>query len=53
MADPELVKILGQGSTAWNQWQKQQPEIEPDLRKADLHSAIEMQIYDTRVLDLP
>lgn len=38
MADPELVKILQQGSEAWNNWRKQQrPDQIFDLSRANLH----------------
>ncbi|HEU5380020.1 MAG TPA: toll/interleukin-1 receptor domain-containing protein [Ktedonobacteraceae bacterium] len=37
MADSKATKILQQGSEAWNQWREERPDIEPDLRKADLH----------------
>ncbi|HEU5377988.1 MAG TPA: toll/interleukin-1 receptor domain-containing protein, partial [Ktedonobacteraceae bacterium] len=37
MADPKLLKILQQGSEAWNRWRIERPDIEPDLRTADLH----------------
>lgn len=37
MADPALIRLLQQGSTAWNSWREKRPDIEPDLRKADLH----------------
>ncbi len=37
MADPALIRLLQQGSTAWNCWREKRPDIEPDLRKADLH----------------
>ena len=37
MADPELVKILQQGSEVWNCWRKQQPEdMSIDLSGVDL-----------------
>lgn len=36
MADPTLMKILQQDSKVWNQWREERPDIEPDLRKADL-----------------
>jgi hypothetical protein len=39
MADPDLVKMLLQGSEVWNRWRAERPEIKPDLRKADLREA--------------
>lgn len=39
MADPELVKLLQQGGEVWNNWRKQQPSDEIDLRESDLSYA--------------
>lgn len=40
MADPELVKILQQGSEAWNNWRKQQrPDQNFDLSRANLRDS--------------
>ncbi|MGO9273648.1 MAG: toll/interleukin-1 receptor domain-containing protein [Terriglobia bacterium] len=36
MANPEHVKILKQGSQAWNQWREANPDARPDLGGADL-----------------
>lgn len=36
MAEAEHLKTLEQGVAVWNQWRKQYPEIQPNLRKADL-----------------
>lgn len=37
MANPEHVAILEQGVKAWNQWRKKQPNIQPDLSRANLY----------------
>jgi class 3 adenylate cyclase len=39
MANPEHLKILHKGVNHWNQWRKENPEIEPDLSKANLNNA--------------
>lgn len=40
MADPELVKMLRQGSEVWNRWREQQPgDMYIDLSDADLNKA--------------
>jgi uncharacterized protein YjbI with pentapeptide repeats len=39
MANPEHVAVFEQGIKAWNKWRKGHPEIEPDLRKAELSEA--------------
>ncbi len=36
MANEEHLKILKQGAEAWNQWREKNPEITPDLSKANL-----------------
>lgn len=36
MANPEHLAILKQGVEVWNQWRKDRPEIEPDLKGANL-----------------
>ena len=36
MANSEHLAILKQGVEVWNQWRKDQPEIEPDLKGANL-----------------
>jgi len=36
MSDEEHKKILKQGSEKWNQWRKNNPDIIPDLRHANL-----------------
>ena len=33
MANPEHLEQLKRGKTAWNQWRKEHPEVQPDLRK--------------------
>jgi len=39
MANKEHVKILKQGVKAWNKWRKENPNIIPDLKQADLSKA--------------
>ncbi len=46
MANEEQVALLKQGSEVWNAWRKENPEIEIDLRTADLSQA------DLRFADL-
>ena len=36
MANPEHLKILKQGVKVWNKWCEENPDIEPDLRRAEL-----------------
>lgn len=36
MANPEHLKILNQGVEVWNQWRKDNPEIQPDLSNTEL-----------------
>lgn len=36
MANEEHLKILKQGVKAWNKWRKDNPDIEPDLRSANI-----------------
>lgn len=39
MANPGHLAILKQGVVTWNGWRKQNPEIQPDLSRADLDGA--------------
>jgi pentapeptide repeat protein len=39
MANEKHLAILRQGVDAWNQWRKENPEIQPDLREANLIEA--------------
>jgi hypothetical protein len=39
MANEEHLEILKQGWEVWTQWRKENPDIRPDLRKADLSGA--------------
>jgi hypothetical protein len=39
MANEEHVKILKQGARIWNWWRRENPDIRPDLREADLSRA--------------
>ncbi len=36
MANEEHLKILKQGVEAWNEWREKNPQITPDLSKANL-----------------
>jgi uncharacterized protein YjbI with pentapeptide repeats len=39
MADPEHLSILKQGVNVWNKWRSKNPNIKPDLRRAQLTEA--------------
>jgi hypothetical protein len=39
MANEEHLKILQQGVAAWNKWREENPEVIPDLFRADLRKA--------------
>ena len=39
MANEEHVELLKQDVQAWNEWRKNNPEVEVDLRGADLSGA--------------
>ena len=39
MSDPQYLKILKQGPEVWNKWRKDNPDIKPNLRAADLSGA--------------
>ena len=39
MANPEHLAKLDGGVNAWNHWREQNPNVEPDLSKANLHAA--------------
>lgn len=39
MADKEHLRILQRGVDAWNEWRESNPNIVPDLSKADLREA--------------
>ncbi|MEM6518925.1 MAG: pentapeptide repeat-containing protein [Cyanobacteria bacterium P01_C01_bin.70] len=36
MANAEHLKLLKQGVEVWNHWREQNPQVKPDLRRADL-----------------
>lgn len=36
MANPEHLKILKQGVEVWNEWRTENPDIQPDLERAEL-----------------
>lgn len=37
MATPEHLKILKRGVEVWNEWRQDNPDVRPNLRKANLH----------------
>jgi uncharacterized protein YjbI with pentapeptide repeats len=39
MANPEHLAILKQGVEVWNKWREENPDIRPDLYKADMRDA--------------
>jgi len=39
MANQEHLAKLKEGVEAWNQWRKENPDLVPDLRRADLGGA--------------
>jgi hypothetical protein len=39
MADKEQLRILKKGAMVWNQWRKDNPDIAPNLKDADLTSS--------------
>lgn len=39
MADEKHVELLRQGELAWNQWRRENPNVIPDLRRAELQSS--------------
>jgi len=39
MANPDHLDILRLGVAEWNGWRRKNPDIRPDLRKADFHEA--------------
>lgn len=46
MANPEHLAKLKEGVQPWNQWREQNPNVEPDLSKADLREAF---LYDANL----
>ena len=50
MANEEHLKIIKQGVNAWNQWRERNPDIIPDLSKADLRGARFSKINLNRVI---
>ena len=40
MVNEEYLKIIKQGVEPWNQWRRENPHIQPDLREVDLRSEI-------------
>ncbi len=51
MANAGHLRILGQGVKAWNKWRKENPDIRPNLSRADLFEA-ELNGADLRGADL-
>jgi len=51
LANPEHLAKLKEGVEAWNQWRKQNPEVRPDLRKANLGGGF-LEHVDLRRADL-
>ena len=39
MANEEILKVLKQGATAWNQWKENNPDSETDFSGVDLRGA--------------
>jgi len=48
MANPEHLAILKKGAEARNEWREQNPDIVPDLRKANLIEYALVGIHFTR-----
>ena len=51
MANPDHIRILKQGVTAWNEWRQTHPDIVPDLREAKF-GAFRMEGYDLSHCDM-
>jgi uncharacterized protein YjbI with pentapeptide repeats len=51
MANEEHLNILSQGQGIWNEWRMSHPEVQPDLRGADLFEA-DLSGADLRRADL-
>lgn len=43
--NPDRLAILKQGREHWNAWREQQPDLQPDLRDADL-SNVDLSDFD-------
>ncbi len=56
MANQEQLRILKQGVEVWNKWRKENPDLEVDLREADLKGAwlmgVDLTGADLREADL-
>ena len=52
MAHPEHIEQLRRGKTAWNQWRRDYPEIQPDLSDINTRGLelgeMELETYDLR-----
>ena len=53
MANEEHVALLRQGVEVWNAWRRENPDIRPDLCRADLDGTVFMNVNltETKVLD--
>jgi uncharacterized protein YjbI with pentapeptide repeats len=51
VADPEHLEILRQSVEKWNQWRRDNPDVQPDLREADLRDA-DLRDADLRDADI-
>jgi uncharacterized protein YjbI with pentapeptide repeats len=51
MANEEHLKLLKQGAEDWNQWRVENPDIQPNLSKADL-SQVDLSEMDLGRADL-
>lgn len=51
MANEEQLRILKQGVEVWNQWRKDNPEIVPNLRQANLYK-VDLSMADLHGTDL-
>ena len=51
MSNPEHLNEIYKGVKSWNQWRRENPNIIPDLTKADL-SSLDLSFYDLRYVEL-
>ena len=51
MANKDHLKILKQGTAAWNLWRENNPDIQPDLREIDI-SRLDLNLINFRRVDL-
>lgn len=50
MANQEQLDLLTQGVEVWNQWRQGHPDIQPDLRQANLIKALQLHLFVGSVL---